>query len=210
MIFKVGGKFIVVHYWMSEHRMELRKVLKRAKVNLLLQCLAAAVLVIISFESLSQAAKTDTQAASGTVVTAITVAATQNLEFGNVLQGVPKSIGNNDDDSSAIFTITGDADAGISLNLVLPQYLTLAGGSDRMTIIFNATSLSIDTIGTANPSTVVGNFVNINPYLVPSGVDIGTGGTSKVFLGGKVVPTVNQKAGAYSGDLVLSVSYNGT
>lgn len=172
--------------------------------------LIASLLTIFSFEQFSLAADNDTRSASGTVVTAITVAATQSLQFGNVLQGVPKTIGNNDDDSSAIFTITGDVSAGILLNVILPEYLTLAGGSDRMTILFDAASLSIDTIGTATPSTVVGTFVNINPRAIPSGVDIGSSGTSKIFLGGKVVPSINQKAGAYSGDLVLSVTYDGT
>lgn len=183
--------------------------MKRVKTNFISQLLMAALLVIFTFESLSQAADNDTRSATGTVVSAISVAATQNLEFGNVLQGVPKFIGNDVDDSSAIFTITGDVDAGISLHLLLPNYLTLAGGSDRMTVIFDATSLSIDTIGTASPSTVVGAFININPRSIPSGIEIGSSGTSKVFLGGKVIPSVNQKAGAYSGDLVLSVTYNG-
>lgn len=200
----------VIHYLMSKLGVNLGRIMKRVKINPFLPCLMAALFVIVTFESLSQAADNDTRSASGTVVTAVGVAATQNLEFGNVLQGVPKTMGNDDDDSSAVFTITGDADAGISLHVILPEYLTLTGGSDRMTIIFDATSLSIDTIGTASPSTVVGAFVNIDPRAIPSGVDLGSGGTSKVFLGGKVIPSVNQKAGAYSGDLVLSVTYDGT
>jgi hypothetical protein len=39
---------------------------------------------------------------------------------------------------------------------------------------------------------------------------IGSGGMTKLFLGGKVVPSANQTSGAYSGDLVLSVAYDGT
>lgn len=188
----------------------MKNIVKQMKAGIFSPYLAATLLAIVAFESFSQAADNDTRSSTGTVVSAITVAATQSLEFGNVLQGVPKSIGNNDNDSSAIFTITGDVDAGISLYLILPEYLTVSGGSDRMTITFDATSLSIDTIGTASPSTVVGDFVNINPRAIPGGIDLGSSGTSKVFLGGKVIPSINQKAGAYSGDLVLSVTYDGT
>ena len=172
--------------------------------------LVAVFVVSLAFPTHGSAADNDTRAATGTVVTAITVSATQNLEFGNVLQGLPKTIGNNDDDSTGIFTVTGDADAGVSMQLLLPQYLSLSGGSDRMTIIFGSTSLSVDTSGTASPSTVAGAFVDIDPRTIPGGVVIGSGGTAKVFLGGKVVPSINQTAGAYSGDIVLSVTYDGT
>jgi hypothetical protein len=188
---------------------EKEAVISRQSSQILSGILLVAVLSMIS-PSTTMSADNDTRSATGTVVAAITVAATQNLELGNVLQGVPKTMGNDDDDSTAIFTVTGDPDDGINLQFTLPEYLTLSNGSDRMTIIFDATSMSIDTTGTASPSTVVGAFVDKNPRAVPGGVVIGSSGTSKVFLGGKVVPSVNQKAGAYSGDIILSVSYNGT
>lgn len=202
---------MVVLYGMCEKQSSQSTHLVRS-VILSLRNLNLVVVVLfgLAFPNRGSAADNDTREASGTVVTAITVSATQNLEFGNVLQGLPKTMGNNNDDSTGIFTVTGDAAAGISLQLVLPQYLTLSGGSDRMTIIFAATSFSIDTSGTASPSTVTGAFVDINPLAIPAGVVIGSGGTSKVFLGGKVVPLINQTAGAYSGDIVLSVTYNGT
>jgi hypothetical protein len=150
--------------------------------------------------------------ATGTVQTAITVIATQPLNFGNVFQGMPKTIGDNMDDSSAIFTITGQGGAGINMQFSLPEYLSLPDGSDRMSIIFRSTDAAVDTSNTASPSTMIaGNgWINQNPYLMPSAAIIGSpGSNTKIYLGGRVVPSANQKAGVYSGNIVLSVSYNG-
>jgi hypothetical protein len=150
--------------------------------------------------------------ATATVQSAITVTATQPINFGDVLIGIPKAIGWNNDDSSAIFTITGQAAAGINIVLTLPEYLSLADGSDRLSVIFRSNDAAVDTSNTATPSSMVaGNgWINQNPHNLPSSAVIGTpGSNTKVYLGGKVVPSGNQKAGSYSGDIVLSVSYNG-
>jgi hypothetical protein len=150
--------------------------------------------------------------ATATVQTAITVSASQPLEFGNVFQGIPKSIGDNMDDSSAIFIVTGQAGAGINIQFSLPEYLSLPDGSDRMSVVFRSTDAAVDTSNTATPSTMAAGdgWVNQNPYLLPSAAVIGSpGSNTKIYLGGRVVPSGNQKAGVYSGDIVLSVFYNG-
>jgi hypothetical protein len=150
--------------------------------------------------------------ATATVQTAITVVATQPLDFGNVFQGMPKTIGNNMDDSTAIFTITGQGGAGINIQFALPEYLSLPDGSDRMQIVFRSTDAAVDTSNTATPSTMVAGdgWINQNPYLLPSAAVIGSPGSStKIYLGGRVVPSSNQEAGVYSGNIVISVSYNG-
>ncbi|MEE9554551.1 MAG: hypothetical protein V3W18_09660 [candidate division Zixibacteria bacterium] len=150
-------------------------------------------------------------AASGTVLTIIAATSTQDLAFGSIFQGVPKLIGYNNDAASSIFTITGEASAGINLQLILPEYVSLSGGSDRMTIIFSSTDAAVDTT-TATPSTVSASdgWINQNPYNLPASAVIGSAGTTRIYLGGKIVPSIDQTPGAYSGDIVLSVSYNGT
>jgi hypothetical protein len=151
--------------------------------------------------------------ATATVQTAISITANQPLDFGQIFQGVPKAIGANNDDSCAIFTIAGQGGAGINLQLSLPEYISLSDGSARMNIIFNSTTASVDTSNTATPSTMIGadGWINQNPYLLPAGAVIGSpGNNTKIYLGGKVVPSGNQKPGNYSGDIVLSVSYNGS
>jgi hypothetical protein len=146
--------------------------------------------------------------AQGTVLPLIVVTATQVLDFGEIFQGVPKTILYGNDDSCAIFTITGQDGAGINLQLILPEYLNLADGSDRMPILFRATDAAVDT-NAATPSTVVGadGWINQNPYILPAGATIGAVNT-RIYLGGKVNPSSNQKAGAYASDIVLMVAYN--
>jgi hypothetical protein len=146
--------------------------------------------------------------AQATVLPLIVVTATQVLDFGEVFQGVPKTILRTNDDSAAIFTITGEDGAGINLQLILPEYINLADGSDRIPITFRATDAAVDTNG-ATPSTVVGGdgWINQNPYILPAGATIGATNT-RIYLGGKVNPSTNQKAGAYTNDIVLMVAYN--
>ena len=168
--------------------------------------------LIIELAATARAQDVANALATATVQTAITVTASQPLDFGNVFQGIPKSIGSNMDDSSAIFIITGQAGAGINIQFSLPEYISLPDGSDRMSIVFRSTDAAVDTSNTATPSTMVAGdgWVNQNPYLLPSAAVIGSpGSNTKIYLGGRVVPSGNQKAGVYSGDIVLSVFYNG-
>jgi len=169
-------------------------------------------LVTFGFGSKAYAQDIASAQATATVQAAITVVATQPLNFGDVYIGIPKAIGYSNDDSSAIFTITGQAGAGINVLLTLPEYLSLADGSDRMTLVFRNNDAAVDTSNTATPSSMIGadGWINQNPYNLPAAAAIGSpGSNTKIYLGGKVVPSANQKAGNYSGDIVLSVSYNG-
>ncbi|MFH1374932.1 MAG: hypothetical protein ABII79_14200 [bacterium] len=161
--------------------------------------------------SLVQSSDYDDRSATATVLTALAVNATQDLSFGNVFAGVPREIGYNDDDSSAIFSITGQSGSGITLQLSLPSYLALSDGSDRIPIIFGAGDAAVDTT-TVTPSTVAASngWIDQNPYNLPSAAVIGSSGTTRIYLGGKVTPSVSQKSGTYNADIVLSVSYNGT
>jgi len=153
--------------------------------------------------------------ATATVQASLIVTSTNDLIFGNVLQGVAKSVGNNVDANSGQFSIAGQASAGINVYFTLPDYMALADGSDRMTISFSNTDCIVDTT-TVTPSTAapVDGWTDVNPRglssLAPSGVVIGAGGQTNLYLGGKVTPTVDQKAGAYTGDITCTVAYNGT
>lgn len=149
--------------------------------------------------------------ATATVLAALSVTATQALAFGDVLQGIPKSVANSDA-SAGIFTMGGTANAGISMFLELPDFVSLADGSDRMVIAFSTTDASVDTTGGGDPTGMIAadGYININPFSLPSTANLSDAGAANIYLGGKVIPTVDQKAGAYSGDIVLTVAYNGT
>lgn len=60
--------------------------------------------------------------ATATVLTVLSVTATAPLAFGNVYQGVPKTIAKNTA-TAGEFTITGEPDASIAIYLQLPDYL---------------------------------------------------------------------------------------
>ena len=151
--------------------------------------------------------------ATATVLAVLSVTATQDLDFGNVYQGVAKVQDETDDALSGIFTITGEASADISCYMQLPDYVALATGADRMTIAFSTTDATFSVLTAGAPSTPsapgVGATLNTDPHNL-TGTIIGAGGTSQIFLGGKVIPSVNQAAGAYSADIVLTVAYIGT
>ena len=170
---------------------------------------AAIICFSISVNSV-QAQDVATGTATATVLTALAVIAAQSLAFGNVYQGVAVTVANNVDASSGIFNVLGQGSAGISISFALPEYIALADGSDRMTIGFSATDATVDSNNTT-PSTVVGGdgWVNTNPNNLPAATVIGSAGQTNVYLGGRVYPAVDQTAGAYSGDIILTVAYNG-
>ena len=142
----------------------------------------------------------------------LSVTATQPLAFGNVFQGVAKTQAKNDDANSGIFTITGAPSAGLSIYLALPAFLAqLPAGADRMLISFGTTDATVDTT-VVTPSTVAGSdgWIDQNPYALPAAVVVGAAGSTRIYLGGKVSPSVNQSSGNYVGEIVCSVAYTGT
>jgi len=147
------------------------------------------------------------------VLASLSVVATQPLDFGNVFQGVAKTQDETSDALSGIFTISGAANAGLSVYLQLPDYLALASGADRMLIAFSDQDCTFSVLDAAAPSTPsapgLGALLNQDPRVL-AGTTVGAGGVSQIFMGGKVTPAVNQSAGAYSGDIVCTVAYTGT
>jgi hypothetical protein len=151
-----------------------------------------------------------TGSATATVQTALTVSATAALAFGTVYQGVAKSVANNVAEAG-VFTITGQGGAGISLYMQLPDYLSTATGDDRMVISFGTTDASIDSTSNVDPTAFGAGWANQDPHNLPAGVEIGIAASqAAVFLGGTVNPSVDQTAGAYTGDIILTVAYNGS
>jgi hypothetical protein len=147
------------------------------------------------------------------VLASLSVVATQPLDFGNVFQGVAKTQDETSDALSGIFTISGAANAGLSVYIQLPDYLALATGADRLTIAFSDQDCTYSVLDVTAPSTPsapgAGALLNQDPRVL-AGTTVGVGGVSQIFLGGKVTPAVNQSAGAYSGDIVCTVAYTGT
>jgi len=149
---------------------------------------------------------------NATIVNPIAISVTTDLKFGNVLQGQPKAVSRTavgSDTSAAVFEITGDAGSGIAISFTLPQYLTNATGA-RLPISFSPTDCTIDSLAGTPDSPGGGAWVGVNPFSLPAAKIGATNGGTSVYLGGKITPQVQQAPGAYSGDVIISVVYDGT
>lgn len=173
------------------------------------------VVALVAFVGSNVAAQdVATGSATATLVIALTVTATQALAFGNVYQGVAKSVAKNTAGAGE-FTITGEPDANIAIYMQLPDYLATdaasGNGDDRMVIAFSTTDCNIDTTGTGDPTGFVGadGWIDQDPHNVNSATTVGSVGTN-IYLGGSVTPSVDQKAGSYEADIILTVAYTGT
>ena len=144
------------------------------------------------------AAQSATNQATATVVTPLVVSAGQNLAFGNVFQGVARTLPRTDANSGR-FQVTGFGTSQVALTFTLPA--TLASGSNTMPI----DSWDVGTNGTnaAAGSTAIsvttGTPVNAN--LVANNLWI--------FIGARVQPGASQAAGAYAGTIALAAAYTG-
>jgi hypothetical protein len=157
-----------------------------------------------------------TGSVTATVVTPLTVMATSPLAFGTVYQGVPKSVGKNTADA-AVFDIAGQANADLLLYLSLPEYLATTTGDDRMTIVFADNVCDIDTglaVQPGDPTSFVSGWQAEDPHNlmgVAGGTpSLGDAGYCAIYIGGRVIPTLDQTAGSYAADIILTVAYDGT
>jgi hypothetical protein len=180
--------------------------------------LLVAVLAVLFVVSPSMVRSQDVAngSATATLLAALQVAAPNALAFGNVYQGVAKSVANNEA-SAGVFTIQGAANAQISIYMQLPDYLAGGTGNDRMVVAFSTTDATVDSVAAAGPvantdptSQGGGGWPNTNPHAFPAATQLGGDGFASIYLGGKVIPSVNQTAGAYQADIVLTVAYTGS
>lgn len=151
--------------------------------------------------------------AIATVMASLTVSSVQDLDFGNILQGVTDFVARTDDAGAGIFQITGEsaANSEVSMYLQLPAYLwnNTPGNQDRLVIYFQNTDCTIDTTAGTPLAPGLGALVGENPHSLPDTGIGGNDGVIRIYLGGAVYPTVDQRAGAYSADIVLTAAYTG-
>ena len=139
-----------------------------------------------------------TIAATATVVTPITVTGTAPLAFGNVFQGVNKTIAFSDA-TSGRFSLTGYLNSQVSMTFTLPA--TLASGANSMPI--NTYDVRVNGTNSTTGTTAL---------TVTSGTPVLSNlvaGSLFVFIGGRVQPGVAQAQGTYTGTIVLAAAYTG-
>jgi hypothetical protein len=127
----------------------------------------------------------------------ITVLSVRGLAFGTVIPGVPSVVSRTDPVNSGQFEIRGPFLTFIRLTFTLPTVLNGPLGATM------PVSFATNDAGYSFNNTITNqNAFNPNqPYTTL----IWIGGRSGVWLGGGVTPTVGQRAGAYTGTVVLSV-----
>ena len=132
-----------------------------------------------------------------------TITLNNDLVFGSVFPGIPKTITKYSIGSAAEFHVAGTSGAEISIQFALPTYMHASGFNIEM-IFFN-TDCSIDTL--ASPSQTSPLFDNLNPWTTLI-YRLGSAGLT-IWLGGTAIPKVVQPPGAYTATIVLTVAYTG-
>lgn len=138
---------------------------------------------------------TESQAQTATV--------NNNLVFGGVFPGIPKTISRKAAGSAAEFIITGVAGSEVTVDFTLPTYMNQSGWN--MQTIFTKTDCAIDSSATPDQSNPLVD--NLDPWHTIT-YNLGLNGLT-LWLGGTVVPGLNQMNGDYSASIVLTVAYTG-
>lgn len=133
--------------------------------------------------------------ATANVLSAVTVTDVNDLVFGNVTPGVPKTIAITDA-GAGLFTITKADGTGVTLSFSLPANLTSG-----------ANSLPIGSwTGGWHTSNAPGSATAFTPSA--AGTNTGAAGANLwVYVGATVTPAAGQIAGPYTGDVTMSVVY---
>ncbi len=172
----------------------------------------AAVLLLACFMIPSSAGAQDvaTGSATANILAVLAVSSTHDVTFTDVMQGVPLTADKTVIADAGVFQITGEGNKEISMYLQLPDYLWNSTNTDRMVISFATTDCDIDTTAAGTPAVHgAGAIADQDPHNIPDTEIGGADNILQCFLGGTVFPTVDQRTGNYSADIVLTVAYTG-
>jgi len=128
---------------------------------------------------------------------------TNDLTFGDIFPGIPKTISSHTPGAAAEFTISGTAGAEVTIDFTLPTYMSSSGYN--MQLIFRETDCAMDS--SATPDQTNPGHDNQDPWGTIT-YRLGSSGLT-IWLGGIAVPRLNQKNGDYEASIVLTVMYTG-
>jgi len=134
--------------------------------------------------------------ATATVLSAVTVTAGNDLQFGNVTPGVAKTVGIADAGAGR-FDVIKAATQGVTLSFTLPTDLT--SGADNLPIG--------SWTGGWNTSATPAGATTFTPSPAGTNTTATAGTTISVYVGATVSPAAAQVAGSYTGDVTMSVVY---
>lgn len=173
----------------------------------------AVILVILAFFAGSASVNAQDIAigqATANVLAILTVTSTHDLVFGDIYQGVLHVADKTVIADAGVFQVTGEGGSEVAMYFQLPDNLWNATNTDRMAISFDIDDADIDTTAAGTPAAHGGGAINdVDPHNLPDTPLGGAGNILQIFLGGTVFPTVDQAAGAYTSDIILTVAYTG-
>lgn len=126
-----------------------------------------------------------------------------DLTFGDVFPGIPKTISKTTPGSAAEFFISGTAGSEVAIDFTLPTYMN--DGGNNMQMVFRDNDCALDTSATPDQTNPGSN--NLDPWHTIT-YRLGSNGLT-IWLGGTIVPKLWQKKGSYSSVIVLTVAYTG-
>ncbi|MCP4633673.1 MAG: DUF4402 domain-containing protein [candidate division Zixibacteria bacterium] len=132
------------------------------------------------------------------------VAVENDLEFGQIFPGVPKSIDKVSVGNAAEFSVSGTTDAEVEVIFTLPTYMHTTGANMQM--IFYETDCSMDSSATPDQSNPL--YDDLNPWSTLT-YGLNSSGELLIWLGGTVVPGLDQKSGSYTATIVITVTETG-
>ncbi len=148
--------------------------------------------------------------ATANVLAVLAVTSTHDLVFGDVYQGVSHDASKTVIADAGVFQVTGEGGSEVAMYLQLPDHLWNATNSDRLVISFDIDDADIDTTAAGTPASHgLGAIAAVDPHNLPNTELGGADNILQIFLGGTVFPTVDQEAGAYTSDIILTVAYTG-
>ena len=132
-----------------------------------------------------------------------TITINNDLVFGDIFPGIPKTITKYTPGAAAEFLVTGTAGAEVSIDFTLPTYMN--SGGYNMQMIFRNDDCAVDS--SAAPDQTSPGQDNLDPWHTIT-YRLGSNGLL-IWLGGQVVPKIRQTKGDYTASIVLTVAYTG-
>jgi hypothetical protein len=128
----------------------------------------------------------------------LTVTGVRGLTFGAVFPGVPLAVTRTDPANSGQFDIKGPNQSQVLLTFILPLTMTGPAGA-QMPLAFGSSDAGY------SQSQAIGSQVGFDPKQ-PFTATLSNNGRGSVFVGGTANPAPNQRAGAYTAVLTLTVT----
>ena len=132
-----------------------------------------------------------------------TITVNNDLNFGDMFPGVPKTVAKTTPGAAAEYHISGTAGSEISIDITLPKYMSTTGAN--MQLVFTKTDCAMDS--SASPDQTNPGSNNLDPWHTIT-YRLGSNGLT-IWLGGMAIPNLNQKQGSYSAVVVITVAYTG-